>query len=98
MIYVTRAANYCNRGGGNPTTTRGATSQRAEDKSVVGLYEAHKLGRPIVLIADRGYPLFPWAFPAKMNYVVLGYYHITNVWCTLSGLLSNLHVSKVVCS
>ncbi|OCH87040.1 hypothetical protein OBBRIDRAFT_837689 [Obba rivulosa] len=61
--------------------TQQASDQQAEDKSVRALLNTHRLGRPVVLLADDKYRLFPYDLAAKgCTYIVLGYYHIAHAW------------------
>lgn len=66
----------------NVNEHRTSNDQMARDKSVRALLGNYKDGRPMVLIADDRYKLFPYNLAAKgYTYVVLGWYVIKNVWC-----------------
>ena len=53
----------------------------ARDKSVRALLANYKDRRPVVLIADDRYKLFPYNLADDgYTYVVLGFYVITQVW------------------
>ncbi|CDO69225.1 hypothetical protein BN946_scf185042.g127 [Trametes cinnabarina] len=58
-----------------------ADDQREEDKSVRALLRTYHMKRPLVLIIDDRYALFPYDLAAKgYTYVVLGFYHIVHAW------------------
>ncbi|KAH9859075.1 hypothetical protein C2E23DRAFT_718154 [Lenzites betulinus] len=58
-----------------------ADDQREEDKSVRALLRTYQMGRPLVLIIDDRYALFPYDLAEKgYTYVVLGFYHIAHAW------------------
>ncbi|KAH7888686.1 hypothetical protein F5I97DRAFT_1925224 [Phlebopus sp. FC_14] len=58
-----------------------AQDQDATDKSVRALLKNYKEGRPLVLIADDNYALFPYDLAASgYTYVVLGVYWISYAW------------------
>ncbi|KAI8993885.1 hypothetical protein BD414DRAFT_480733 [Trametes punicea] len=58
-----------------------ADDQREDDKSVRALLRTYHMKRPVVLIADDRYALFPYDLAAKgYTYVVLGFYHIAHAW------------------
>ncbi|KAI0630126.1 hypothetical protein C8Q77DRAFT_243759 [Trametes polyzona] len=58
-----------------------ADDQREEDKSVRALLRTFQMKRPLVLIIDDRYALFPYDLAAKgYTYVVLGFYHIAHAW------------------
>ncbi|KAF7980743.1 hypothetical protein HWV62_36767 [Athelia sp. TMB] len=58
-----------------------ASDQLEQDKSVRALLNNYSQNRPIVLIADDRFKLFPYNLSAtNCAYVVLGFYCITNVW------------------
>ncbi|KAI6119319.1 hypothetical protein EDD16DRAFT_1791069 [Pisolithus croceorrhizus] len=60
---------------------RSAQDQTASDKSVRALLRNHKEGRPLVLLADDQYALFPFDLSASgYTYVVLGIYWISHAW------------------
>lgn len=53
----------------------------AQDKSVRALLANYKDRRPLVLVIDDRYKLFPYNLAnSGYTYVVLGFYVITNVW------------------
>ncbi|KAI0075119.1 hypothetical protein K474DRAFT_1646966 [Panus rudis PR-1116 ss-1] len=63
------------------TETRKDSDQLADDKSVRALLRTHELGRPLVLIIDDKYALFPYDLGSKgCTYAVLGYYRIAHAW------------------
>ena len=64
--------------------TQMAEDQLAQDKSVRALIRNHKENRPLVLLADDRYKLFPYNLPAGCTYIVLGFYCITHVWGKVS--------------
>lgn len=58
-----------------------AADQLAQDKSVRALLRNYTENRPLVLIADDRFKLFPYNLAAKgCAYVVLGFYCIVNAW------------------
>ncbi|KAI9067410.1 hypothetical protein FKP32DRAFT_1563809 [Trametes sanguinea] len=58
-----------------------ADDQRAEDRSVRALLQTYRMKRPLVLIIDDRYALFPYDLATKgYTYVVLGFYHIAHAW------------------
>ncbi|KAI6047159.1 hypothetical protein EDC04DRAFT_2557109 [Pisolithus marmoratus] len=58
-----------------------AQDQTASDKSVRALLRNYKDGRPLVLLADDQYVLFPYDLRASgYTYVVLGIYWISHAW------------------
>lgn len=60
---------------------RTANDQMAQDKSVRALLANYKDRRPLVLVIDDRYKLFPYNLAnSGYTYVVLGFYVITNVW------------------
>ncbi|KAL6310396.1 hypothetical protein BKA93DRAFT_721627 [Sparassis latifolia] len=66
---------------GGKSTVQEANDQLAEDKSVRALLNTFRLQRPVVLLIDDKYKLFPYDLTAKgYSYVVLGYYHIRHAW------------------
>lgn len=63
------------------TQTQEADDQLAGDKSVRALLNTHKLGRPVVLLIDDKYRLFPYDLASDgYTYVVLGFYRIAHAW------------------
>lgn len=63
--------------------TQMAEDQLAQDNSVRALLCNWKAVRPLVLLADDRYKLFPYNLSASgYTYVVLGYYYITHAWGT----------------
>ena len=55
--------------------------QLAQDKSVRALLRAYRECRPIVLIIDERYALFPFDLASKeVRYAVLGFYTIAHAW------------------
>ncbi|KAH6913886.1 hypothetical protein BKA70DRAFT_1557921 [Coprinopsis sp. MPI-PUGE-AT-0042] len=62
-------------------TLKEAEDQQASDKSVRALMKTYKERRPIALIIDDRYPLFPLDLASKnVTYVVLGFYMIVHAW------------------
>lgn len=62
-------------------TTEAAVDQHAQDKSVRALLQNYKEVRPLVLLIDDKYALFPYDLGSKnVTYAVLGFYTITHVW------------------
>ena len=60
-----------------------ATDQLAHDKSVRALLDNYRNQRPLVLLIDDKYILFPYDLGARdMTYVVLGFYTIAHAWGT----------------
>ena len=58
-----------------------ADDQLAQDKSVRALLKTYKLQRPLVLLIDDKYALFPYDLSTQdVTYAVLGLYTITHVW------------------
>lgn len=58
-----------------------ADDQLAQDKSVRALLTTYKLQRPLVLLIDDKYTLFPFDLSTKdVTYAVLGLYTIAHVW------------------
>lgn len=65
------------------TTAQMADDQLAQDKSVRALLRNYRESRPIVLLIDDKYVLFPYDLAAKdVTYAVLGFYTITFAWGT----------------
>ena len=61
--------------------TQMAEDQLAQDKSVRALLKNYTANRPLVLLADDRYKLFPYNLAAKgCTYVVLGFYCVTHAW------------------
>ena len=63
-------------------TVQEASDQLADDKSVRALLQTHRMKRPIALLIDDRYAMFPYDISAKPDcmYVVLGFYHIAHAW------------------
>lgn len=58
-----------------------AEDQTADDMSVRALLENHKQSRPLVLLIDDKYDLFPYDLSAsKVTYAILGFYTIAYAW------------------
>ncbi|PIL35902.1 hypothetical protein GSI_01562 [Ganoderma sinense ZZ0214-1] len=59
-----------------------ASDQEEGDKSVRALLRTYKMGRPVALLIDDRYALFPYDLSSKPDctYVVLGFYHIAHAW------------------
>jgi hypothetical protein len=55
--------------------------QLSQDKSVRALLRTYKECRPIVLVIDERYALFPFDLSAKgVSYAVLGFYTVAHAW------------------
>jgi hypothetical protein len=68
-----------------------AADQLAQDKSVRALLSTYRLQRPLVLLIDDRYTLFPYDLSTKdVTYAVLGLYTITHAW----GLYKSLYVFR----
>jgi len=62
-------------------TLRQAADQQSDDKSVRALLKTFKERRPIALVIDDRYPLFPYDMAFKdVTYAVLGFYMIVQAW------------------
>jgi hypothetical protein len=60
---------------------RGPEDQTEDDKSVHALLNNYRSRRPLVLLADDNYKLFPYDLSTDgYTYVVLGLYWITHAW------------------
>ncbi|KAF8904412.1 hypothetical protein CPB84DRAFT_1677444 [Gymnopilus junonius] len=58
-----------------------ATDQLAHDKSIRALFNNYFYSRPLALLMDDKYALFPFDLRAKgVTYAVLGFYTIAHVW------------------
>ena len=58
-----------------------AADQLEGDKSVRALLNTHVMQRPLALLVDDKYSLFPFDLAADgYTYVVLGFYRITHAW------------------
>ena len=58
-----------------------ASDQLEEDKSVRALLHTYRMKRPVVLLIDDKYELFPLDLSSKgCTYAVLGWYHIAHAW------------------
>lgn len=58
-----------------------ASDQLAQDKSVRALLNNFHHGRPLVLLIDDKYALFPYDLGSKdVTYAVLGFYTVSHVW------------------
>jgi len=67
-----------------------AEDQLAQDKSVRALLRNHIENRPLVLLADDRYKLFPYNLAESgYTYVVLGFYYVTHAWGISSWYLIN---------
>ncbi|KAH9056549.1 hypothetical protein EDB87DRAFT_1566394 [Lactarius vividus] len=74
---------------------RGAGDQLEDDRSVRALLNNYKSGRPLVLLADDNYRLFPFDLTANgYTYVVLGLYWITHAWAELQQVNGNRRVVR----
>lgn len=62
-------------------TSQPATDQLAQDKSVRALWNNYRNNRPLALLMDDRYALFPYDLKAKnVGYAVLGFYTISDAW------------------
>jgi hypothetical protein len=60
---------------------QGPRDQLEDDRSVRALLNNYKSGRPLVVLADNNYALFPFDLTANgYTYVVLGLYWIAHAW------------------
>ncbi|GJE97772.1 hypothetical protein PsYK624_139930 [Phanerochaete sordida] len=58
-----------------------ASDQQEDDKSVRALLHNYRTGRPLVLIIDDKYSLFPYDLTtAGIAYAILGWYQIAHAW------------------
>ncbi|KNZ72045.1 hypothetical protein J132_04959 [Termitomyces sp. J132] len=63
------------------STTRAADDQLAQDKSIRALLTNYREYRPLVLLIDDKYALFPYDLrPKGITYAVLGFYTISHAW------------------
>lgn len=70
-----------------------ASDQLAQDKSIRALLNNYRNGRPLALLIDDKYALFPYDLGFKdITYAVLGFYTVAHVWGTII-VLRELHVS-----
>ena len=51
-----------------------------DDKTVRALLRVRETRKPIALLADDMYALFPYHFDPKWMYVVLGFYQVVDAW------------------
>ncbi|KAF9529247.1 hypothetical protein CPB83DRAFT_273364 [Crepidotus variabilis] len=76
-------------------TSAQASDQLAEDKSVRALLENYWTGRPLVLVIDDKYVLFPYDLTADgVTYAVLGFYTIAYAWAEYQ--LANNETGRVI--
>ncbi|KAH9034180.1 hypothetical protein EDB84DRAFT_1251777, partial [Lactarius hengduanensis] len=74
---------------------RGPGDQSEDDPSIRALLDNHKCGRPLVLLADDNYRLFPFDLTANgYTYVVLGLYWITHGWAELQQVSGGSRVVR----
>lgn len=58
-----------------------ASDQLADDKSVRALLNNYRSGRPLVLLIDDKYALFPYDLGSNgVTYAILGFYTIFYAW------------------
>ncbi|KAG6887699.1 hypothetical protein C0995_013399 [Termitomyces sp. Mi166 len=63
------------------SVTQAADDQLAQDKSIRALLTNYRQSRPLVLLIDDKYALFPYDLrPKEIAYAVLGFYTISHVW------------------
>ncbi|KAH8107752.1 hypothetical protein BXZ70DRAFT_9324 [Cristinia sonorae] len=78
----------------NKTLQKGpvlASDQLAEDKSVRALLRTMELKRPLALLIDDKYSLFPYDLHSRgCAYAVLGFYRIAHAWGTCFSRLNTL--------
>ena len=66
--------------------TAKASDQLENDKSVRALLHNYRTKRPLVLIIDDKYALFPYDLGSRdVTYAVLGWYQIVHAWGTYRG-------------
>lgn len=63
----------------NSSTGIFAPHQRDSDRSVNALIQTYNIGKPIVLLIDDKYRLFPYHLGTYV-YAILGYYRIKEWW------------------
>lgn len=69
---------------------RPAEDQRSDDKSVRALLKTYREKRPIALVIDDRYGLFPFDLSALgVTYAVLGFYMIVEAWGEIIHLISS---------
>ena len=84
-------ARFVHRSGGKAESLRNqngvatlheASDQHHGDKSVRALLSTYLMKRPVALIIDDRYALFPYDLTSKKDctYAVLGFYHIAHAW------------------
>ncbi|KAI0655889.1 hypothetical protein C8Q70DRAFT_922757 [Cubamyces menziesii] len=85
-----RAESIHNKKG--QTALQKAEDQREEDKSVRALLRTYQMKRPLVLLIDDRYALFPYDLATKgYTYVVLGFYHIVHAWAEREFVSNDRH-------
>ncbi|KAH9176545.1 hypothetical protein EDB89DRAFT_1846188 [Lactarius sanguifluus] len=74
---------------------RGPGDQLEDDRSVRALLNNYQCGRPLVLLADDNYRLFPFDLTANgYTYVVLGLYWIAHAWAELQQVSGDRRVVR----
>ncbi|KAH8992816.1 hypothetical protein EDB86DRAFT_2931004 [Lactarius hatsudake] len=74
---------------------RGPGDQLEDDRSVRALLNNYQCGRPLVLLADDNYRLFPFDLTANgYTYIVLGLYWITHAWAELQQVSGDRRVVR----
>ncbi|KAI9509424.1 hypothetical protein F5148DRAFT_761013 [Russula earlei] len=74
---------------------QGPADQLEDDRSVRALLNNYKSGRPLVILADDKYALFPFDLTASgYTYVVLGLYWIAHAWAELQQVDENHSVVR----
>ncbi|KAI0298518.1 hypothetical protein BC826DRAFT_997790 [Russula brevipes] len=69
---------------------QGPGDQSEDDRSVRALLNNYRSGRPLVVLADDNYALFPYDLTANgYTYVVLGLYWIAHAWAELQRVDEN---------
>lgn len=75
------AGYFCPSGGKSQTKTSLAGDQHAAHRSVRALLINYRDKRPLVLLVDDKYLLFPYDLArSNVTYAVLGLYWITGAW------------------
>lgn len=65
-----------------------ASDQLADDKSVRALLRTYQMKKPLVVLVDDKYALFPFNLAEKeCTYAILGWYRIAYAWGMLSSLI-----------
>ncbi|KAI0266741.1 hypothetical protein BC834DRAFT_823305 [Gloeopeniophorella convolvens] len=74
---------------------QGPGDQLEDDLSVRALLNTYKNRRPLVLLADDSYALFPYELKTQgYTYIVLGFYWITHAWAELQQISGSTDVVR----